>query len=122
MDAGPLGWGGQLQRRHHPVWGVWSPWEAAKHITWRELRAVRLFLLAHLPHLRGRRLLLDEDNQAVIAMVHSLTSKSPELMAELRLLVIVLYENDIALRTRYIRSEDNVVADYYSRIARHREY
>ena len=83
---------------------------------------MRLFVLAHLEHLRGRRLLLDEDNQAVVAIVHSLTSKSPELMAELRLLVALLDENDVFLRCRYIRSEDNVVADYFSRIARAREY
>ena len=49
------------------------------HITWRELRAVRLFILRHLGELAGRRLLLHEDNTAVVAMVHSLTSRSPAL-------------------------------------------
>ena len=49
----------------------------------RARRAVRLFIERHLERLRGRRLLLDENNQAVVYIVHSLTSKSHELMAEL---------------------------------------
>lgn len=123
VDAGPYGWGGQLwYRRCPPVAGFWSPSEAARHITWRELRAVRLFIDAHIPLLERRRLLLHEDNQAVVAMVHSLTSRSPELMAELRLLVALLDEHDISLRSQYIRSKDNWVADFYSRIAAPREY
>jgi hypothetical protein len=83
---------------------------------------VRLFIDAHIPLLERRRLLLHEDNQAVVAMVHSLTSRSPELMAELRLLVALLDEHDISLRSQYIRSKDNWVADFYSRIAAPREY
>ena len=40
---------------------------------------VREWIEHHIEHLQGRRLLLDEDNQAVVAMVHSLTSKSSPL-------------------------------------------
>ena len=43
-------------------------------------------------------------------------------MSELRLLVEALDTNDTSLRTVYIRSADNIVADYYSRIVRAREY
>jgi hypothetical protein len=122
VDAGPYGWGGRLQRNHPPQSGFWEPYEAAMHITWRELRAVRLFILRHLGELAGRRLLLHEDNTAVVAMVHSLTSRSPALMAELRLLVQLLSEHDISLRAQYIRSADNWDADYQSRMVRPHEY
>jgi hypothetical protein len=122
VDAGPYGWGGRLQRNHPPQSGFWEPSEAAMHITWRELRAVRFFILRHLGELAGRRLLLHEDNTAVVAMVHSLTSRSPALMAELRLLVKLLSEHDISLRARYIRSADNWEADYQSRMVRPHEY
>ena len=122
VDAGPYGWGGQLLRDHPPVAGFWTPAEAAKHITWRELRAVRLFILANLEHLRRRRLLLDEDNMAVVYITASWTSRSPEMMSELRELVRVLSLHEISLRTRWIKSADNYVADFWSRIARPREY
>ena len=122
VDAGPYGWGGRLQRGHPPQSGFWAPSEAVMHITWRELRAVRLFILRHLGELAGRRLLLHEDNTAVVAMVHSLTSRSPALMTELRLLVKLLSEHDISLRAQYIRSADNWDADYHSRLVRPHEY
>ena len=122
VDAGPYGWGGRLQRSHPAQSGSWSAAEAEMHITWRELRAVRLFILRHIADLENRRLLLHEDNTGVVAMVHSLTSRSQALMAELRLLVSVLCEHDITLRARYIRSADNWDADYFSRIIQPHEY
>ena len=123
VDAGPRGWGGVLSRPPYPpAAGFWTAAEAEQHITWRELRAVRLFVEWYVDALRGRRLLLFEDNQAVVAIVTSLTSRSPELMAELRALLEVLDVNDVALRAWYIRSAENVVADHFSRIARPRDY
>jgi hypothetical protein len=124
VDAGPRGWGGQLNgaQRLLPAAGFWGAADAAQHITYRELVAVRLFVLWYLEALRGRRLLLFEDNQAVVAIITSLTSRSPELMAEVRRLIAVLDLHDISLRAVYIRSADNVVADLYSRIARPRDY
>ena len=124
VDAGPLGWGGQLDgcSAVKPAFGFWSRTEADLHITHRELIAVRLWVEWFLERVRGRRVLLYEDNQAVVAMLTTLVSRSPALMAELRKLVELLDTNDIALRALYIRSADNVVADHYSRIARRRDY
>ena len=67
-------------------------------------------------------MLLHEDNQAVMHMLTSLVSKLKPLMAELRRLVALLDSNDISLRSLYIRSADNVVADLCSRLARPRDY
>ena len=124
VDAGPYGWGGQLdyQSSLPPAWGFWSPEEADLHITFRELRAVRLFIEHYVDSLRGRRLLLYEDNQAVVAILTNRTTRSPLLMAELRLIVELLAEADLTLRATYIRSAANTVADYFSRIARPHEY
>jgi len=124
VDAGPYGWGGQLdyQRSLPPAWGFWAPGEAELHITHRELIAVRLFVETYVDSLRGRRLLLYEDNQAVVAILTTLTTRSPEMMHELRRLVYVLGECDISLRATYIRSAQNVIADYWSRLARPHEY
>ena len=123
-DAGPYGWGGELDysARLRPAHGFWTPHEAEMHITWRELRAVRLLVRHYLPYLRRRRVLLYEDNQAVVAILTTLTSKSPQLMRELRLLVQILCDEDIYLRALYIRSAENVVADLFSRLAHPRDY
>ena len=124
VDAGPYGWGGALdyQTVLPPAWGFWTPAEADVHITFRELRAVRYFVETYVETLRGRRLLLYEDNQAVVAILTNLTTRSPVLMAELRRLVRLLAANDISLRATYIRSALNYVADYFSRLARPHEF
>jgi hypothetical protein len=55
-----------------------------EQITWKELKAVRVAVLSFFPHLAGRNNLLHGDNQAVCHIVAGLTSRSPEMMNELR--------------------------------------
>ena len=123
-DAGPYGWGGAVDyaRTHLPAHGFWTPGEAELHITWRELRAVRLLIMHFLPVLRRRRVLLYEDNQAVAQILTTLVSRSPLMMRELRMLIEVLDLNDISLRTRWLRSSENYVADFFSRLVQPREF
>ena len=123
-DAGPYGWGGRVWRpeRLAPAWGFWSPAEAQMHITWRELRAVRLLAEWYAEVLRHRRVLLWEDNTAVVHIITNMVSRSPELMAELRLLLDVLEKLDCELSVHYIKSAENKVADYFSRIAAPKDY
>lgn len=113
-DASTFGWGGVLNGRR-PTRGLWSSEEVGAHITLKELRAVRLTIEAFLPELRGRRVLLHEDNQAVVSVLTRLTSASPALMSELRRTWWLLDANDITVRARYIRSAANVWADALSR-------
>ena len=54
---------------------------------------------------------------AVVHILTSLVSRSPELMQELRRLWYVLDAADIELRPLYIRSAQNVIADWASRLA-----
>jgi hypothetical protein len=113
-DSSSFGWGAVLND-HHEARGFWDPTDLKQHITWKELKAVRLAVLSFLPHLRGRRVLLHEDNQSVIGVLTNLTSRSPALMNELRKLWFLLDINDVQLRTRYIRSAANIWADGLSR-------
>ena len=117
VDAGPRGWGGRLLSRQDRVAGFWSAWEAGKHITFRELRAVRLFLEHYVHSLRGRRLLLWEDNQAVVGILRGFTTRSaePAMRADLEEIIGVLEAESILLSVRYIRSKDNP-ADWWSRV------
>jgi hypothetical protein len=124
VDAGPYGWGGALDwaRVLPPAFGFWTAEEAEWHITMRELCAVRLFIQAFLPECRRRRVLLFEDNQAVVFILTNMVTKSPQLMQELRRLWRLLDTEDIELRVLYIRSAENIIADFASRLAAPRDY
>ena len=56
FDVSDFGWGAKLMT---PLVlearGPWTPEEAAHHITWKEMRAVRYAIESFLPHLAGRR-------------------------------------------------------------------
>jgi hypothetical protein len=94
-DASDLGYGGTLGTLSGPgqpgeadgqdLWGVSDRRDS---ISVRELRAVRLLMSRHfaeeLSHPLTRRLLLWEDNQAVVAAINKMTSKSTAMMSELR--------------------------------------
>jgi hypothetical protein len=59
--------------------GIWSATDEHQHITWQELKSVRLAVLSFLL-LRGRKVLMHEDNQAVVVALSHLTSRSPAMM------------------------------------------
>ena len=84
--------------------GPWTPEEAAHHITWKEMRAVRYAIESFLPHLAGRKVGLLEDNQGVDHILHSSVSKTPLMQAELRPLWWLLCTHNIALESTYVRS------------------
>ena len=66
-------------------------------------------------------MLLHCDNQAVVAILTNLVSKSALLMREVRLIQVLDWW-DIALRPRHIRSSANVAADLMSRLAAAGDY
>jgi len=86
-----------------------------EHITLLELRAVEYSVEAFASQLRGRHITLREDNQAVVAMLKSWTSRSPAIMRVLRRLHWRLDVMNSALHPGYIRSGDNWWADALSR-------
>ena len=115
VDSSGYGWGAVLNDRLHAR-GFWTPPDLDQHITFKELKAVRYAVLSFLSHLRGRQVLLHEDNQAVVSVLTHLTTKSADMMSELRKLWFLLDTNDIHIRTRYIRSAANIWADHLSRL------
>eukprot|EP00873_Tetraselmis_striata_P018824 jgi/Tetstr1/439088/TSEL_027578.t1 len=68
-----------------------------------------------MPHLADRGVLLHEDNRAVCNVLAGLTSRSPDMMAELRKLWYLLDSNAVHSRARYILPAANVWADRLSR-------
>jgi hypothetical protein len=114
-DSSGYGWGAVLNDCVEAR-GFWGLPDLGEHITFKELKAVRCAIQAFLPELKGRRLLLHEDNQSVIGVLTHLTSKSPTMMCELRKLFLLIDTYDIKIRTQYIRSAANVWADNLSRV------
>eukprot|EP00873_Tetraselmis_striata_P016992 jgi/Tetstr1/437256/TSEL_025986.t1 len=115
-DSSSYGWGAVLNNNSaYQARGFWYEDDRSHHITWKELRAVRHAVESFLPQLRGRRVLLHEDNTAVVAALTNLTSRSPVMMEELRKLWHLLDIHDISIRPRYIQFAANVWADRLSR-------
>jgi hypothetical protein len=84
-DFSGYGWGAMLN--DNPAYharGFWYDDDRHPYITWKELRAVRLAIESFLPQLRGRNVLLHEDNTAVVTTLSKLTTRSPVMMTELR--------------------------------------
>ena len=114
-DASAAAWSGVLNERLEAR-GSWREKQMPEHITSKELRAVLFSVEAFMPHLQGRRVRLWEDNQAVVAVLTSWTSRSPLLMGLLRRLWWLLDTHDVSLSPAYIRSAANVWADHLSRL------
>lgn len=116
VDSSDFGWEAVLNGQGaHTARGFWYGEDRQQHITFKKLKAVRYAVTSFLPQLRGRNVRLHEDNQAVVAVVTHLTTRSPDMMCELRKLWELLDSNHITLHPYYIRSAANVWADKLSR-------
>jgi len=113
-DSSLFAWGGVLNNTV-PARGFWGPKERGCHITELELEAVLRTVKTFLAHLKGKHVLLREDNMGVVGMLAHYSTRSPQIMRRLRQLWLLLDLNDISLSVRYIRSEANVWADALSR-------
>jgi hypothetical protein len=112
--SGEIGWGAVLDNTV-PASGFWRSHQQHEHITFKELRAVCYAVESFMPELANHIVQLYEDNQAVVAILISGTSRSPELMQELRKLFDICGLRNITLRPQYIRSHlMNVLADRLS--------
>ena len=100
------GWGGVYNEKvicH----GLWTKVEREMHITELELLAVLENVRRLLPRLKRKRVLLLEDNMAVVWIFHNKTTRQPRMMAMLRNLVATLDLNDTELDVRYVNTHVN---------------
>jgi hypothetical protein len=124
VDAsGTTGWGAELRGPGEPkiATGFWSDSDRRflhsvhVHITFKELRTLRLSFMALLPELTGQHVMLMEDNLGVVGIIRAGSSRSPELMDELRKLWALMDRYRITVAIQYVRSADNL-ADRWSRM------
>jgi hypothetical protein len=125
-DAADVGYGGTLgllQNAGSPgLWegrGFWEARDRAESITLRELRAVGLLLqrhfAEHVSREETRKILLHEDNQAVVYILNAMVSSSSRMMQERRRLQAMLHSLKVRIEARWIPSAVNRYADALSR-------
>jgi hypothetical protein len=86
----------------------WPQHDQYQHITWNEMKAARLTVISFLSLLRGQKIFVHEDNQALVAVLSHLTSRSPDITHELKILLELSDTNIINIHARYTRSAANV--------------
>jgi hypothetical protein len=125
-DAADLGFGGTLGPKgrtgERGLWesqGVWGWEDRATHITYRELKAVRLLLMGNLGQrvkdAGATKLLLHCDNAAVVHITNAMVSASRPMMRELRLLKRLLDSMGITIDSQWLPSVANRFSDSLSR-------
>ena len=104
-DACGHSWGGTFENQ----WchGRFQGQDRAMHITAKELLAAHLVIESFLPELQGQHVRFMEDNQAVVYVVRSRTSRSPVLMKLLRRLYAMLDLHSITLSIEYVNTLEN---------------
>lgn len=126
-DAADVGYGGTLgfdQAAGSPgLWegrGFWTAEDRVESITLLELRAVRLLLQRdfadYVSQPKVRRVLLHEDNQAVVYVLNAMVSASRPMMAELRRLQALMRALGVSIEARWLPSAVNRYADALSRV------
>jgi hypothetical protein len=113
-DSSGYGCGAVLNGRLEPR-RVLRQQDESQHITWKEMKAIRLAVFNFLPQLAGRNILLHEDNHAVCYVLAGLTSRSPDMMEELSRLWFLLDNDNIHILPRYITSAANTWANELNR-------
>ena len=117
-DASQLGYG--CYWRGHWLYGPWSRQRAARDIQWKELFAILVAATVWASHWRRKRLLVHCDNQAVVDICRTGTSKNTELMRLIRTLFFTAARHNFTLLINHIPGVDNSVADALSRLQFHR--
>ena len=112
VDASKQGWGAVMAGQE--ARGCFTCVEQAMMIAQLEMRAVRYALLSFPEELRGRCVLLREDNSCTEAIIKNACSKSPVLLAEFRLLWELADEMNVTFKVVRVASADNL-ADVASR-------
>ena len=102
VDAsGNEGWGAALNMTV-PAQGFWRAHQQHHIIAMKELKAVRFALQSFLPDVANAVVRLHEDNQTVLKILLSGTTRSPLMMRELRKLFELCGLHGITLRPEYI--------------------
>jgi len=118
-DASSYGYGGYDGNSGEWFYGAWSAKDAPRTIHWKEAMAPLAWLIYALEHFPqrvcGKKILLYIDNESVFYGI--INKKYDEMTVDtvLHNMFKLMIQHKIFLFTRYIRSEENFLADALSR-------
>lgn len=116
-DASKEGWGAHMNDQR--LTGVWDASQRRLHINVLEMMAISRTLQAWGPLLKGKSVMLNSDNQSVVASINLQgTTRSPGLLRETLHLFRLVDAHDLAVRAKHIPGIRNVLADQLSRQSR----
>ena len=116
--SGHSGWGAVRnwnRADETTVQGTWTDKERGMHIQGLEARAVRLAFEKWTDDLCGKHIEIFSDNVAVVAALNKWSSRSADIMEELRRMEQWATTTQATWRATYINTLDNTLADELSR-------
>ena len=112
-DASNQGFGGIYGTQW--IQGEWNPVWRQLNIAVRELYPI-LAVVGIFGHLwRNHTIILNCDNQAIVASINKQSARNATIMKLLRPLILALMLHNIKFTAVYIKSKDNIMADALSR-------
>lgn len=115
-DASKSGWGGTCGQEK--VYGYWNDNQKNHHINYLELLAIKLALLGLANNIKNSNILLRVDNTTALAYINKMGgTQFPKLNSLARQIWQWAETRNNFLFASYIKSSENVEADYLSRIA-----
>jgi hypothetical protein len=95
--------------------GIWSDWWKQQNITLLELYPIVVALETWEQLCRGKSLVLNTDNEALVSVLNNQTSKEPLVMILVRRLVLHCLHNRILITAKHVAGVNNGAADALSR-------
>ena len=116
--SGTIGWGAYWSGRW--LQGRWTEAQLNMDITWKELYAIVMAVHTWGSLWQRKRILFHCDNQAVVDIWKSGSTRASETMALVRLLYFAAAKHNINVCIVHIDGADNVIADCLSRFMQDR--
>ena len=112
-SSSTIGYGGYYGSRWFA--GLWPATCMGLNIALLEIYPICLAIKVWGSHLSNKCIMFNSDNMSVVHIVNNFTSKDPNIMALLRIIVLDCMRMKIYIRCTHIAGRNNVLADMLSR-------